>query len=414
MGCGTDDLPAVRSSCRGDVRSEDARNAHPVSWCAWENERGDGPSVSLAYFPVCGNWGERSALETSTMRDRAVSQTFPANSRNLGKMGQTHAASCGVNRDTSLPGERGQERPLIFFWSRLTGRCSPVSTVKIARGQIRRDESEIAASHPRRIDLCGSPKIRGQPCPDPACLPVIDECGGIDRMQQWIGISKVGFPRCPSVTHARVRHPMRSRLQESEVWPDFSLLASYGDAGSSPRVPAGEQKINLLAHQADVICPNAHTVTQPVGLARMLPYQAETFRVKVKIIGQPADVHQTLDEEIVEFDEQPELRHTSNHTVVLLAQLIQHELDFLRFSTSRSASSARRSLVEVDVAISGKALHPELASCRRHASRSGAVTQQAVHDQVGVAPDGRGKVRIVRTGQAEVATVVHGIMRPRQ
>src|SRR4029434_9079842 len=91
----------------------------------------------------------------------------------------------------------------------------------------------------------------------------------------------------------------------------------------------GEQgKIDLLTRQTDIVYPHTHAVTQTIGLARMLPYEAEAFRVKEKIIGQPTDVYQTLDEEAVEFDEQPELHHTRDHSVVLLAQLIQHELDF--------------------------------------------------------------------------------------
>src|SRR5215831_4196929 len=125
-------------------------------------------------------------------------------------------------------------------------------------------------------------------------------------------------------------------------------------------------------------------------------------------------MHQTLDEEIVEFDEKPELRHTSNHTVVLLAQLIQHELDFFEiFDLALGVigeTLARRS----GCSNLWQSLYPELVACRRHAARSGAVTQQAVHDQVGVAPDRRGKVRIVRTGEAEVATIINSIMRPRQ
>src|SRR6266540_3789160 len=92
---------------------------------------------------------------------------------------------------------------------------------------------------------------------------------------------KVGFPRCP---------PGESGTRD--------LLASYGEAGISPR--AEEGKINLLTHQTDVVYSHARTVTQTVGLTRILPSQAKTFWVIVKIIGQPADVHQTLDEEVVE------------------------------------------------------------------------------------------------------------------
>src|SRR6266850_7711959 len=132
------------------------------------------------------------------------------------------------------------------------------------------------------------------------------------------------------------------------------------------------------------------------------------FRVKEKIIGQPAYVYQTLDEEVVEFDEQPELRHTCDHSVVLLAQLIQHEFDFFEiFDLALSIigeALARRS----GCSNLWQSIQPECTPCRRHAAGSGAVTQQAVHDQVGVASDGRGKVRIVRTGEAEVAAVVNG------
>ena len=71
---------------------------------------------------------------------------------------------------------------------------------------------------------------------------------------------KVGFSRCP---------PDESGTRE--------LLASYGEAGISPH--AEEGKINLLTHHTDVIYSHAHTVTQTVGLTRMLPHQAKTFRV---------------------------------------------------------------------------------------------------------------------------------------
>src|SRR2546428_7610785 len=119
---------------------------------------------------------------------------------------------------------------------------------------------------------------------------------------------KVGLLRCP---------PGESGTRD--------LLASYGKTGISPR--AEEGKINLLTHQTDVVYSHARTVTQTVGLTRILPSQAKTFWVIMKIIGQPADVHQTFDEEVVEFDEQPKLGHTCDHPVVLLAQLFQPDLD---------------------------------------------------------------------------------------
>src|SRR5213596_2461505 len=167
---------------------------------------------------------------------------------------------------------------------------------------------------------------------------------------------KVGLPRCP---------PGERGIRD--------LLASYGDAGISPRDEEG--KINLLTHYIDVIYAHAHTVTQTVGLSRMLPDQAKTFRVIVKIIRQPADVHQTLDEEVVEFDEQPKLGHTRNHPVVLLAQLVQHELDFF------DVFSLAFSVIGEPLARGGgggnlwETKTPKLAPCRRHASGRSTVTQ---------------------------------------
>src|SRR4029453_5351195 len=108
-------------------------------------------------------------------------------------------------------------------------------------------------------------------------------------------------------------------------------------------------------------------------------------RVKEKIIGQPADMHQTLDEEVVEFDEKPKLRHTSNRTVVLLAQLIQHELDFFEIFDLALSVIGETLTRRGGCGNFWQVVGPELASYRRHAARSGAVTQQAVHDQVGVA-----------------------------
>src|SRR5262245_53040480 len=177
----------------------------------------------------------------------------------------------------------------------------------------------------------------------------------------------------------------------------------------------GEQgKIDLLTRQTDIVYPHAYAVTQTIGLARMLPYKAEAFRVKEKIIGQPADVYQTLDEEAVEFDEQPELHHTRDHSVVLLAQLIQHKFDFFEIFDRALGVIGEALTCRSGSSYLWQSLEPELTSCRRHAARSGAVTQQAVHDQVRVTSDGRGKVCIVRTGQAEVATVINSIMCPRQ
>src|SRR5262245_41258496 len=116
------------------------------------------------------------------------------------------------------------------------------------------------------------------------------------------------------------------------------------DTGRSPCAKQG--KIDLLARQADIVDPHAHTVAQAVSLARVLPYQTEAFRVKSTIIGQPGNVYQALDEEGFKFHEQPELRHAGDHTIVLLAHLIEHEFDFfelfdLTFGIVREAFARR-------------------------------------------------------------------------
>ena len=74
---------------------------------------------------------------------------------------------------------------------------------------------------------------------------------------------------------------------------------------------------------------------------------------------------------------------------------------FFHWSSSRSASSARRSISDECLAVSGNSS----SSSSRRASRDRPLTrlaQHAVHDEVRVTANRRGEVRVVLNGQPEV------------
>ena len=66
-----------------------------------------------------------------------------------------------------------------------------------------------------------------------------------------------------------------------------------------------------------------------------------------------------------------------------------HELTFFHSTSSRSASAARRSVCEQSSAIGVRSSSLSVGPCR-----SSMLAQQAMHDQVGIAADGRREMRV--------------------
>jgi hypothetical protein len=78
---------------------------------------------------------------------------------------------------------------------------------------------------------------------------------------------------------------------------------------------------------------------------------------------------------------------------------------FSQFSTSRVASSARRSVAEQCRPISSQSPGRRVFLAGQHG------LDRAMHQQVGIAADRRGEVGVVLVGQAEVADVVRAVHR---
>ncbi len=153
--------------------------------------------------------------------------------------------------------------------------------------------------------------------------------------------------------------------------------------------------------------------------------------------------HQTLDEHLFQFHEEAEFGHADDQSLELFADAVLHELhllpfqqfafgvgghalgaagtvgDFVQF-VFRHRPAQRRSALDASLAALafGPALRPGrrvLLGKRRRDAALAAFTQNGfehtMHDQVGIAPDGRGEMRISRRRQSEVALVFLGVTR---
>jgi len=100
----------------------------------------------------------------------------------------------------------------------------------------------------------------------------------------------------------------------------------------------------------------------------------------VEVVAERADVHQPLDEDLGELDEEAEPRHPAHHGVVLLSDLVLHELDSLQLQDLALG-------VHRDPLAPGRLLG-DGGQIRWHATASRArEAQQPVRHEVGIAPD---------------------------
>src|SRR5262249_51436832 len=124
--------------------------------------------------------------------------------------------------------------------------------------------------------------------------------------------------------------------------------------------------------------------------------QVLAFAQLVEIVAERADVHQPLDEDLAELDEEPEAGDAAHDPVVLLSDLVLHELDSLQLQdlalgVHRHPLAPRRLLGD------GRQIRGDAPAARAREA------QQAVGDEIGIAPDRGREVRVRVYGEPEMA-----------
>src|SRR5437867_1893940 len=173
---------------------------------------------------------------------------------------------------------------------------------------------------------------------------------------------------------------------------------------SSPSVASllavREREVNLPALDRDPDDQHADRVAHAERPPRApAAQQVLALDVIVEVVAERAHVHQALDEDVPQLDEEAERHHTRDEAVVGLAHLVLHELDLLQ--RDDLALGLHRH------ALAPRGLLGDGAQVGRHAPGA----EDAVHDQVGIAADGRGEVGVAGGGEAEVAECLRRVAR---
>ena len=156
---------------------------------------------------------------------------------------------------------------------------------------------------------------------------------------------------------------------------------------------------------------HAHLVAQAVGLLRVLAAQhVRALEEPVVVVGHRRDVDEPLDVVLDELDEEAEGRHAGDVALELVADLVGHELHLLP-------------LQQLALGLVGAPLHlggvPRdlrqilglllaLLGGERRVARG---AQRAVDDEIGIAADRRGEMRVARRREAEVPEVLRRVAR---
>src|SRR5690606_19823845 len=172
---------------------------------------------------------------------------------------------------------------------------------------------------------------------------------------------------------------------------------------------AGEAEVDLALLQAGLEHDDAHAVAEPELAARALAGQGLAHRVEVvEVAWQLGHVDQAVDLGLVELDEQAEAGHAADRAVELGAHMLLHprgavalvHLAFGFLGTARALGALQRQRRHLARAVEDLAAPP-----RQH------VLDRAMHQQVRIAPDRRGEMRVGLQCQAEMADVVGRIHR---
>ena len=181
-----------------------------------------------------------------------------------------------------------------------------------------------------------------------------------------------------------------------------------GGASSSRR---DQLKIDLAAEGVDAGDLDADAVAQAEGAAMAAAFdQVLLLIVVVGVVLERREPHQPVDEVDLKLHEETEARQAHDKAAELLADLIHHELRLLEIhhlalrlhGDALALGGVFPGLFQVKEEIL-LLLGPERFALQ-------GVLKHPVDDQVGVAPDGRGKVSVAARGEAEVADIFGGVM----
>ena len=89
-------------------------------------------------------------------------------------------------------------------------------------------------------------------------------------------------------------------------------------------------ELNFSFYRVNTVDQNAYAVSQVIGLARALPDNLSSVFAKRELIScKRRKRHETFDEKVGEFDEEPKFCHADDEPIEFFADTILHELYFL-------------------------------------------------------------------------------------
>ena len=147
---------------------------------------------------------------------------------------------------------------------------------------------------------------------------------------------------------------------------------------------------------------DGHGVTEAVTRTRTLAHhRILILDVGIVIVDHGRDVNQSLNA-VLELDEDAKRRHAADDALVGLAHELRHVLDFFhigRLALRLDGDALTRRGVFRRL---GEERTQTLAFLRRDMPRGKRLAQETMHEEVGVASDRRGKMRIVARRKAKV------------
>ncbi len=174
-------------------------------------------------------------------------------------------------------------------------------------------------------------------------------------------------------------------------------------------------EVDLAIVQIDAHHFDPHLVTQTVAAAEVLADQLLMQRVElVVVVGEGADVHQTVDVDLGQTHEEAETGDAGDDAVELVTHVIQHVLALepvshvaggvIGAALGHGAVLAHR-IHFFQLVVVATARRPLVAQVAL-LLLGGLILDRPVQDEVGIAADRRGEVRIRLQRQTEVADVV--------
>src|SRR6185312_9642310 len=155
-------------------------------------------------------------------------------------------------------------------------------------------------------------------------------------------------PVAPPVPFFVAPGPVRARLAALRSPLAAALVAAREVAAPGARQVIGQREVDLAPHDADRLHLDAHAVAEREGLPRAAPHQPAGRLVEgVVVVGERLDADQSLDERIVDGDEDAEPGYAGDDAFEDVAHLVAQEerpveVDHLALDLHRRALRERR------------------------------------------------------------------------